>query len=935
MKVNKIKEFYEGCYILREFFDSYDAFIKTKKRFDLPYEISKIEYDEYFRGTNADINIPLWASACKNKGMLLNNEVTLEVIKFYKSHGFESRITDGNPVDYIGEQFRFLEYLSSLTYREICDCTDVVNDFIHSYTLDTVNAILNKSKELELPCGITKVFNDMKMLIKKSCLNSDVSGLDITLIESYTWEKNCKIPVEEPEYINSSGLNNCGGRCRIRILKQEGCLIDLDANIDTGDDPPIRACVRGRGYKRTFLNANRLRYPLKRVGERGSGKFERISWEEAIDIFVTQNNRIKNTYGVASRFAINGTGVVGPLRPESMVKDLMALDGGYLEYYGSYSCGCVEYVMPYVYGRGMHNNDISDILNTKLLILWGCNPAETIMGTYTNHYITKLKEKGVRIVVIDPRKTDTVMGYTDEWIGIKPSTDGAMMDAMAYVIFEQNLQDQKFMDEFCIGFDKDHMPEDVPADENYKDYLLGIKDGIEKTPEWAEKICSVPAELIRQLAIDYATTKPACISPGLGPQRTGNGEQTYRGFAMLCALTGNIGVAGGSTGDFGGGSTRGIPNMKHVPNPYKGKIPLFQWTKAVEKGTEMKPVEDGIKGVDKLDSNIKMILNLAGNILVNQHSDVNNTTRILKDTSKCEFIVTSDLFMTPSAKYSDLVLPAPSLFESSHIAHPWARGDYFLITNKVMEPLFECKIEYDWLKEATRKMGYYDEFTNGNETTDDILRSIYEDTMALEPELPPFEEFKKNGGYQYKNTNFPLAYEKQINDKEPFATPSGKIEVFSKALYDMNQHEVIPGVPRYTPCVEGPEDALTQKYPLSLIGYHTKRRTHSIHDNNEWLEELDPPAVWINNFDAEIRGIKNGDLVDVFNDRGRTRIPARVTDRIVKGVVALSQGGWFTPNDEGIDVRGSINMLTHTTPTPLAKSNPQHTNLVEVVLFED
>jgi Anaerobic dehydrogenases, typically selenocysteine-containing len=231
-------------------------------------------------------------------------------------------------------------------------------------------------------------------------------------------------------------------------------------------------------------------------------------------------------------------------------------------------------------------------------------------------------------------------------------------------------------------------------------------------------------------------------------------------------------------------------------------------------------------------------------------------------------------------------------------------------------------------------MGLYKEFTRGHETTEQWLVDSYEKTMLLEPELPPYEKFRKRGGYQYRNNKVRIAFEEQIKNNVPFRTPSGKIEIFSKTLYDMGQHDLIPGIPRYTPCKEGPSDPLKKKYPLQLIGYHTKRRCHSIHDNNEWMEELDTPALWIHPEDARRRGITPGRLVDVYNDRGRLRIPVKVTTRIVQGVVTLSQGGWYKPDEEGTDVRGSINVLTHTSPMPLAKGNPQHSNLVEVIIAD-
>lgn len=213
------------------------------------------------------------------------------------------------------------------------------------------------------------------------------------------------------------------------------------------------------------------------------------------------------------------------------------------------------------------------------------------------------------------------------------------------------------------------------------------------------------------------------------------------------------------------------------------------------------------------------------------------------------------------------------------------------------------------------------------------LKALYKEIQKNEPELPSYEQLRKDGGYQYKKHIPYIAYEEEIRDPEnhPFSTPSGKIEIFSKRLYDLNDPEHIPAIPGYIACPEGPEDTKRHQYPLQLIGWHTKRRTHSMHDNNPWMEEAEPQKLWIHPKDAAARGIADEDKVCVFNDRGAVEIIAFVTDRIIEGVCAMPQGAWYTPDKHGIDTRGSINVLTSTAfPSPVAKGNPQHTNLVEV-----
>jgi len=405
-------------------------------------------------------------------------------------------------------------------------------------------------------------------------------------------------------------------------------------------------------------------------------------------------------------------------------------------------------------------------------------------------------------------------------------------------------------------------------------------------------------------------------------------------MAMLACMTGNVGVPGGGAAGSGVVNEHLLPSFPQGDNPYPGSISCFLWSKAIDKAQDMEPINDGLKGVDRLDTGIKLLINFASNTLVNQHSDINNSIHILKDTKKCELILCSDVFMTPSAKFADLLLPAPSFLEDDNIATPWNYGHYLLHNNKAIDPVFESKNEYDFLYMVAERIGLVEKWSSGHHHYGGWLKDIYDDLRAKTTELPEYDVFRSNGGYTYKNPKPYIAYEKQISDPDNFKfnTPSGKIEIYSSRLASMNNPEHIPAIPKYTPCPEGPNDRLIKTYPLQLVGWHTKRRCHSIHDNNSWLEEVEPQRIWIHPDDAMVRNIKDNDLVAVFNDRGRILITATVTTRVIRGVVAIPQGAWFTPNDEGIDTRGSINVLTSMRPTPLAKGNPQHTNLVEVVL---
>ncbi len=939
MAIRNSRQFLNNAYLLHVFFASLPDWRLVSGAYGITSTLSQQDYDDLFKGTDADLYIPLWASACKGKGDILLDRTTYECICFYKAHGYQPVLIDGNPADYIGEQLRFLEYLSVCGLNGELDAEPVIGEFIQKFTIDTVN-ILCKSIEEQTSVKLTE---ELQTVV--SALRALVQGSPLTLADDgycndmgcLSWHLGDPLPVEEPHIVRSAGVNNCGGNCKLEVWTAEGCIMDISSDT-TMNGLQIRACPRGRGYRRTYLSGrNRLRYPMRRRADRGEGKYERITYEEAAEMIAAKMQETLENYGPSSRYTLYGTGVCAVTQPYKFMRRLLAMQGGYLSYYNSYSSAQTNYISNYILGTENTCNNPLNFLKAKLILLWGYNAAETIMGPFSNYYLTKAKEQGTRIIVIDPRESESAVTYADAWIGLRPGSDLALANAMAYVIFRDGLQDQAFLDAFCIGHDESHMPEGIPAGESYKSYLFGEKDGIVKDPTWAEKITGIPADTIEQLAKEYAAAKPACLMTGLGLQRTFNGENTTRATVALAAMTGNIGKEGGAAG-----ATVVMPGHTEPPyvyeqpkNPCNIVIPTFLWTKAIEKWKTMTAEEDGIKGASSLPCGIKLIFSLASNTLINQHADINDTKRILSDTNACEMIVASDVFHTPSTRWADILLPAPSLFETENMPTVWEGGDYQLYGNQCIPPLFDCRYEYDWIKLVADELGLYDEFVDGCPEKRDWHRRIYEnDLMPYEPELPDFSTFMKEGGHVYSTPGGePVPFRKQVEDGEPFHTPSGKIEIFCERLFDMHSEE-IGGVPVWFDGPEGPTDyERMQTYPLQLIGYHTKRRCHSIHDTNPWMEQLDPPALWMHPEDAAKRNIHNGDMIEVFNDRGTVRIPALVTDRIAKGACALSQGGWYTPDENGVDTRGSINVLTSTyKPSPVANGNPQHTNLVEVRL---
>lgn len=708
--------------------------------------------------------------------------------------------------------------------------------------------------------------------------------------------------------IATMGRNNCGGRCKILVTEKDGKILSIKGDPAYPDKMP---CIRGMNYHKTFLGDDRLTRPLKRVGKRGEGKFAEISWEEAIDLITKEWIRIRDTYGPESRYVNYGWGVEAVLNGTSLAKRLLRLDGGHLDYYNSYSTACTNYTTPYLYGTEYSGSTFDTLLDSKFIILWAHNPAETRFDNLM-YWLRKTRKQGTEIIVIDPRKNPTVQALDAEWIGIRPTTDSALMDAMAYVIWSEDLYDHDFVETKCLGFDR------------YFDYLSGKDDHLPKTPEWAADITGIDKEVIINLARRYALSKPAALMQGYGGQRHSNGEQFTRGGIMLACLTGNVGISGGWASGAGQCHTIDFPSVPSLENPVKEQIPVFMWTDAVLKGNAFNE-KDGLKGAKNLKTGIKMIMSLAGNALINQHSDINRTKKILKDESLCEFIVCSDLFMTSSAKYADIVLPGTSMFEGDNLLHPWNQGSFLGFSNQVIPPLGESRFEFDWLYEIAERLGLEKEFSCGHKDYRDWLRDVYESSRT--EEMPDYDTAKKEGIYIYPNPPKVIAFEAQRKGEKPFPTPSGKVEIYSQELADMN-HPAIPAVPGYVEVKEGP--GCSEKYPLQLVGWHPRSRTHSVHFNNSDMMSKHPQKLWMNPNDGEKRGLKSGDMVEVWNDRGKLIVPVHLTEEIIPGVAAMPQGAWYRAGDDGTDLAASMNVLTTAEPTPLAKGNPQHTNLVEV-----
>ena len=711
----------------------------------------------------------------------------------------------------------------------------------------------------------------------------------------------------------STCAHNCGGRCVVNAHVSDGVIQRISTQHGKWNDamPPLQACARGVGQIERVYHPDRLRYPLRRTGPRGSGEFERITWDEALDTIAEQLLRVRETYGNAAILDMSRTGSLSKLHSRSAAKRFINMFGGCTDLWSNMSAEAEVFGIRTTYGPARPykaaGREPTDYKNSKLILMWGWSPGDGTFGTGTLQYLKAAKREGVRIVCIDPRRTRTSRMLADEHVFIRPSTDAAALIAMAQVIVAEGLHDQAYCDRYVLGFDEDHLPEEAPQGTSYRSYLMGEVDGIAKTPEWAEPLTGIPAETLRALAIEFASTKPAALQTGYGPGRTTFGEQFHRAAYALAAITGNVGIVGGSSGTSNGAT--GACGVKELPtgaNPCNARVPTPLLADLLARGTE-----------GGYPADIKLLYS-AGGDLFNQCPNVNKMIDALEH---IEFFAAQDNFLTPTVRYADIVLPATTFWERNDIHTPWAgAGHYVIYMQKAIEPMYECRNDLEVFGELAERVGIEGYNDKSEETW---LREFTAET------IDDFDRFATEGLARLPAPEDAVAFADFVRDpdRNPLSTPSGKIEIYSNAIAadpDLYGLGAIPPIPTWIPPLEIDPD-----HPLALCSPKSRARTHSIHGNQPVLSRVDPDDVWLSRTDAQARGIRNGDRVRVFNQFGTCLLPARVTDDIAPGVVAIKEGAWFSPDESGADTAGCANVLSGDRASPCGATT-YNTNWVQV-----
>ncbi|OOX33721.1 trimethylamine N-oxide reductase I catalytic subunit, partial [Vibrio parahaemolyticus] len=639
----------------------------------------------------------------------------------------------------------------------------------------------------------------------------------------------------------------------------------------------------------------------------------------------------------------------------------VGMHGNFITKVGDYSTGAGQTIMPYVLGSTevyAQGTSWSEILeNSDNIILWANDPVKNLQVGWNceTHesfkYLAELKEKvakgEINVLSVDPVKNKTQRYLENDHLYINPMTDVAFMLAVAHVLYNENLYDKKFIDTYCLGF------------EEFIQYVQGkTKDKVEKTPEWAAAICGVKADKIREFARMLVSGRTQILM-GWCIQRQEHGEQPYWAAAVVAAMVGQIGLPGGgisyghhyssigvpSTGFAGpGGFPRNLDQgMKpkwdnNDFNGYSRTIPVARWIDCLlEPGKEINYNGGKVKLPD-----FKMMV-ISGCNPWHHHQDRN---RMKKAFRKLQTVVTIEFAWTATCRFSDIVLPACTQWERNDIDVYGSYSNKGLIAmHRLVDPLFQSKPDFQIMSELTQRFGRREEYTRGMSEME-WIESLYNDCKKANEgkfEMPEFNEFWEKSVLDFGEGKPWVRHADFRKDPElnPLGTPSGFIEITSRKI----------GRYGYEHCQEHPMwfeksershgGPGSDKYPFWLQSCHPDKRLHSqMCESEEFratyaVQGREP--VYINPIDAKAKGIKDGDLVRVFNGRGQLLAGAVLTDSYPRGVIRIEEGAWYGPLNEkegAICTYGDPNTLTQDIgSSELAQATSANTCIVDFEKF--
>jgi len=658
----------------------------------------------------------------------------------------------------------------------------------------------------------------------------------------------------------------CPGGCGVNIELVDG---KLEGISPLKGHPAGVVCVRGLHAREIVYSEDRLKHPLLRTGERGEGKFVRITWDEALQRIADAFQKIKKEYGAQAVMSYFGRGSFDNNLTELFGARGMPMQGvsGFLFPFGSPNCtGCssVCYVSYGVFASlstlgVLMQSTFADFKNTDLIVLWGSNPPTDSPPKRAGD-ILEAKRRGAKVIAIDHMRSSMAQA-ADQWVGVRSGTDGALALGILNVVINEGLVDRAFVENWTTGF------------EDLREYVRQFP------PDKVEAITRVPKETIVELARAIALSRGASLAMYTGLEYTSSGVQNIRAVLSLWAITGNLDVRGGLV--FRPRSPTRFPRVSLEPpegvKPIGAdRYPLFC---DVLKAAQFMEAPRAILKGDPYP--VRALLVLGANIL----TSIPNPELMKECFRKLDFMAVFDRFMTGDALYADIVLPATTNFEN--LGYQRYPGGYCQIRRKVIEPIGEARSSFQFLAQLAGKLGYGHLFPA---TEEERLEFAFgEGPVSLEelkahPEGVPYDA----GRMEYRK------YEKGLlraDGRPGFRTPSGKVELVSS----MMEKYGYDGLPVYVEPREGPlgSPEVCERYPLVLnTGARLQSAFRSQHLNIPGLLKLQPkPQVLIHPLDADARGVSDGDRVWVESPRGKVGVRAKVTNDVMTGQVELNVGG--------------------------------------------
>ena len=636
-------------------------------------------------------------------------------------------------------------------------------------------------------------------------------------------------------------------------------------------------CPKGHAAPQWVYSPDRLKHPLKRVGEKGEGKFKRISWDEAVGIIADTLKRQKEIYGPES------LAIVSPaLRSYSeLLRRFLTAHGS--PNFGHSGICAMQRAFSFMYTFADWPG--SDIAESDLIIYWARQPVYSAPVMDPPKMLIKAKKRGAKVIAIKP-SVEPDVGMADIWVPIRPGTDAALALAMLHVVVNEDLIDKPFVEKYCFGFDK-------------------LRDHVQQyPPEWAEGITGVPAGQIRDVARLYATTKRAAIDLGNGVEHAVSASDAIRAVAILIAITGHLDRPGGNV--FGGGPMGGptdMPRLKDITLRERFTQEMVDKLVGPEFPRVFQPFLEGLSSA---------YYRIFDSVLIGKPYPIRaviapgtqpavstrGSKRVVEALKKLDFYAVVDVARTADMDYADIVVPVSTTYEWDNIFD--GRNVWIMAYRQVIEPLGDYKSIHEFFLDLGVAMGYGKDFWNG-----DMTAAMNEQLEPFGVNIDELREYPTGIKYNplprtYENYEEIFKRKSPHLSREPFL-PHGKVEIYNTTFKEAG----FSPLPQWHEPPEGitatPE--LTKEYPLILSDYHTSKNfTASWQRNVPSLREISPhPVLHIHPDAASARGIADGGWVSVTSPHGQMKVRAGICPGIRPDTVMILHGWWQGCKELGID----------------------------------